>query len=501
MPERATCLTAMRSRDARFDGRFYTAVRTTGIYCRPSCPALTPHAENVTFFPSSAAAQDAGFRACRRCRPDSVPGSPEWDARGDVVGRAVRLIGDGTVDREGVSGLASRLGYSVRQVQRLVQVELGASPIALARSQRAHTARVLIETTDLAMSEIAFAAGFGSIRAFNEAFMLTYARTPTELRARRPAQRRPAPGAMGQVELRLPFRTPFEPGNVFGHLAATAVPGVEEWRDGAFRRTLALPHGVGIVALRPMPGHVAAALWLTDPRDLTPAIGRCRRLLDLDADPVAVDTRLAADPTLAPLVTRAPGRRVPRSVDPAEFALRAVLGQQVSTSAARTHAARLVRRFGEPVSDPAGGLTHVFPTAEALSDLVPGDLAVPASRIATLTALARALHGGQVDLSPGADWASARTALRAIPGVGPWTVELVSMRALGDPDAFPASDLGVRRALAALGLGRGASSRWRPWRSYATQYLWALLPHPINHLPTTADERRGPTDDRIDTPR
>ena len=484
----------MRSRDARFDGHFYTAVRTTGIYCRPSCPALTPRAENVVFYPSAAAAQDAGFRACRRCRPDAVPGSPEWDARGDAVGRAVRLIGDGIVEREGVGGLASRLGYSVRQVQRLTLQELGASPLALARSQRAHTARVLIETTDLPMSEVAFAAGFGSIRAFNDAVTLTYARTPSELRARRRATRRAGAGPLAHVELRLPFRAPFEPGNVFGHLAATAVPGVEEWRDGAYRRTVRLPHGPGIVALRPRLDHMAASVWLADPRDLTPAIGRCRRLLDLDADPIAVDDHLAGDPALAPLVARAPGRRVPRTVDPEEFAFRAVLGQQVSTAAARTHAARLVQRFGEPVADPGGGLTHLFPAPESLLGLAPGDLGMPASRIATLSSLALALCEGDLDLSAGADWARSRAGLAAIRGVGSWTVEIVAMRSLGDPDAFPASDLGVRRALAELP-GAGDPSRWRPWRSYATQYLWATLPHPINHLPATAD-RRGTADDQ-----
>ncbi len=486
MPDPEACLRAMRSRDARFDGRFCTAVRTTRIYCRPSCPALTPRTENVSFFPSAAAAQDAGYRACRRCRPDAVPGSPDWDARGDVVARTVRLIADGVVDREGVSGLASRLGYSVRHLQRLTQRELGASPLALARSQRAHTARLLIETTDLPMSEVAFAAGFGSIRSFNEAVTLSYARTPSELRARRPA-RRPTVRTLGQVDLRLPFRAPFEPGNVFGHLAATAVPGVEEWRDGRYRRTVRLPHGPGIVALRPMADHVAASLWLADPRDLTPAIGRCRRLLDLDADPVAVDAHLAADPALRPLVTRAPGRRVPRTVDPAEFALRAVLGQQVSTAAARTHAARLVQRFGETVSDPGGTLTHLFPTPAALAVLRPADLGMPASRVATLSVLAAALADGDLDLSPSADWAEARGKLAAIPGIGAWTLEIIAMRALGDPDAFPATDLGVRRALAGLSVGPAESHPWRPWRSYATQYLWATLPHSINRIPTPPD--------------
>ncbi len=495
MPDRGTCLAAVASRDARFDGSFFTGVSSTRIYCRPSCPARTPHPRHTTFHPSAAAAQAAGFRACKRCRPDAVPGSAEWDARADVTARALRLIGDGIVDREGLGGLAARVGYSVRQLQRLTLAEVGAPPIALARAQRAHTARVLLQTTALPLAEVAFAAGFGSIRSFNDTMRAVYAATPSTLRTARAgasggsasAGARPdaAGGRLLEIGLRLVFRRPFEPSNVFGHLAATAVPGVEEWRGGAYRRTLRLPHGPGFVALAPRDDHVAATVHLSDPRDLTPAIGRCRRLLDLDADPVAVDAALSADPVLAPLVAAAPGRRVPRSVDGAEFALRAVLGQQVSTAAARTHAARLVARYGEPVVDPAGGLTHLFPSVDALVDLPPDALAGPASRLATLTGLAAALSAGAVDLSPGADRDCARAGLAALRGIGPWTLEMIAMRSLGDPDAFPAGDLGVRRACARLGVDalERASRAWRPWRAYATQYLWAVEDHPINHLP------------------
>lgn len=495
IPDRATCLAAVAGRDARFDGSFFLGVTSTRIYCRPSCPARTPLPRNSTFHPSAAAAQAAGFRACKRCRPDAVPGSAEWDVRADITARAMRLIGDGVVDREGVDGLAARIGYSVRQLQRLTVVEVGASPIALARAQRAHTARVLLQTTGMPLAEVAFAAGFGSIRSFNDTVRAVYAATPSALRSeprgrdRRPARGRPDARAGGprllELSLRLAFRRPFEASNVFGHLAATAVPGVEEWRDGAYRRTLRLPHGPGFVALAPRTDHVAATVHLSDPRDLTPAIGRCRRLLDLDADPVAVDAALSADPALAPLVALAPGRRVPRTVEGDEFALRAVLGQQVSTAAARTHAARLVVRYGDPVADPAGGLTHLFPTADALADLPPDALAAPASRLATLTGLAAALSTGAVDLSPGADRDAARAGLAALKGVGPWTLEMVAMRSLGDPDAFPAGDLGVRRACARLGIdgAERASRAWRPWRAYATQYLWAVDDHPINHLP------------------
>lgn len=295
-----------------------------------------------------------------------------------------------------------------------------------------------------------------------------------------------APPAWHELRLRLAYRAPLNPSNLFGHLVATAVPGVEEWRAGAYRRTIQLPNGPGVVALRPRPDHVEVLLHLADLRDRTAAVGRCRFLLDLDADPVAVDAALSADPILAPLVAAGPGRRVPRTVDGAEFAIRAVLGQQVSTAAARTHAARLVLHAGKPITDPAGGgLTHLFPTPEVLTGLGSDALAAPAARFTTLTTVAAALASGDLDLSPGADRVAARTALAAIRGVGPWTIETVAMRALADPDAFPATDLGIRRAAASLGLDRlqAHAERWRPWRSYATQYLWAVLGHPINHLP------------------
>ncbi|MFI8962278.1 AlkA N-terminal domain-containing protein [Streptomyces sp. NPDC053493] len=509
------CVRAVQSKDARFDGVFFTAVRTTRIYCRPSCPARPPKPENMEFHPTAASCQRAGFRACKRCRPDTSPGSSEWNARADSVARAVRLIQDGVVDREGVPGLAARLGYSARQIERQLYAELGAGPLALARAQRAQTARVLIETTPLPMAQVAFAAGFASIRTFNDTVREVFALTPGELRTRAQGSRahgsrvaqasRPqgsrtpdarADGSRealsatpGAITLRLPFRAPLNPSNLFGHLVATAVPGVEEWRDGAYRRTLALPHGHGIVALAPRPDHVQARLSLTDPRDLTHAISRCRRLLDLDADPVAVDDQLRTDPLLAPLVDAAPGRRVPRTVDAAEFAVRAVLGQQVSTAAARTHAARLVTAHGEPVEDPEGGLTHLFPTPAALAGLDPSTLALPQSRRTTLLTLVTALADGTLALGPESDWAEARARLLALPGFGPWTTEVIAMRALGDPDAFLPGDLGVRRAAQGLGLPAtpaaltARAARWRPWRAYAVQYLWATDSHPINHLP------------------
>ena len=501
------CERAIRSRDARFDGWFICAVVTTGIYCRPSCPAR-PHLKNLRFYPSAAAAQQAGFRACKRCRPDASPGSPEWNVRSDLIARAMRLIGDGVVDREGVTGLASRLGYSVRQIQRELTAEVGAGPLALARAQRAQTARVLIETSALPMSDVAFAAGFASIRAFNDTVQDVFALSPTALRvgairragksSTRSAQNLSAPdlsapdpsaATAGTLSLRLPFRKPFCPDNLFGHLVATAVPGVEEWRAGAYRRTIRLPHGHAVVALKPTPDHVACQISLTDQRDLASAISRCRWMLDLDSDPVAIDAVLSQDPLMAKLVAGSPGRRVPRTVDPAEFAVRAVLGQQVSTAAARTHAGRLVRAYGDPVPDPHGGLTHLFPTPQVLAAMDPADLAMPQSRRRTMMGLVEELAQGRLDLGLGADWREARAKLNALHGFGPWTVESIAMRSLGDPDAFLAGDLGIRLAAEHLGMPGTPktltthSHLWRPWRSYAVQYLWATGDHPINRMP------------------
>ena len=503
VPSPEVCARAVRSRDARFDGVFVTGVTSTGIYCRPSCPAVTPKPRHMRFFPAAASAHAAGFRSCKRCRPDAAPGSPQWDVRADLVGRAMRLIADGEVDRGGVPGLAQRLGYSRRAVERALTAELGAGPLALARAQRAHTARVLIETTAMPLTDVAYAAGFASIRQFNATVLEVFALSPTALRTgaagRDPTRRsatgsRPAGGAYATVTVRLPFRAPLHRDSLVGHLVATGVPGVEEWRDGSYRRTLRLPHGAAVAALRVETSHVRAVLHLADVRDLPVAVARCRRLLDLDADPVAVDAALAEDPALAPLVAAAPGRRVRRTVDEHELALRAVLGQQVSTAAARTHAARLVAAVGDPVPDPMGGLTHLFPTPAQVAAIDPTDgsgaLALPRTRRTTLHALATALASGEVDLSPGADRAAARTALRALPGIGPWTVETVAMRALGDPDAFPASDLGVLAAARGLGLPHrpaallARSEGWRPWRAYATQHLWGCCDHPVNRFPT-----------------
>lgn len=405
----------------------------------------------------------------------------------------MRLIADGTVDREGVTGLAGHLGYTTRQVERLLQAEVGAGPLALARAQRMQTARILIETTDLPFGDVAFAAGFSSIRQFNDTVRVVCDSTPTALRARAMTRFGSSTASPGTLTLRLPVRTPFAYEGVFGHLAASAVPGCEEIRDGAFRRTLRLASGNGLVSLTPAPDHVRCVLVLDDLRDLAAATARCRRLLDLDADPEAVVEALGADPDLGPVVAKAPGQRIPRTVDEAELAVRAVLGQQVSTKAARTHAGRLVAAYGEPVSDTAGALTHAFPSVAQLAEIDPVHLAVPKARQRTLSVLIGGLADGSVSLDAGCDWAQARRQLLELPGIGPWTAEVIAMRALGDPDAFPASDLGLKLAAKQLGLPAqerllaGHSTRWRPWRSYATQHLWTTLKHPVNQWPPQED--------------
>jgi len=482
------CYRAVRSKDARFDGWFVTAVTSTGIYCRPSCPALTPKRANVRFLPTAAAAQRAGFRACKRCRPDASPGSPEWNLRADAVGRAMRLIRDGAVEREGVAGVARQLGFSERHLHRQLVAELGAGPLALARAQRAQTARLLIETTTLPFTDVAFAAGFPSIRQFNETVREVFATTPTALRRGAGAQREQrqlrrrrdvriaGAHAATPLRLRLRHRAPLDAGALLAFLGARAVPGVEAGEGGAYRRVLALPHGLGVAALAPGgAGHVACELRLSDLRDLAAAVQRCRRLLDLDADPVAVDDALAADPALAPLVRRAPGRRVPGAVDGGELAVRAVLGQQISVAGARTLAGRLTSALGAPLPESlaGGALTHAFPSSAALAAAGSAELPLTRARAHAVRTLATALADGSLALDPGADRDATRERLLTLPGVGPWTAEYVAMRALGDPDAFPATDLGVRKALERL--GPVDPERWRPWRAYAVQHLWASL--------------------------
>jgi AraC family transcriptional regulator, regulatory protein of adaptative response / DNA-3-methyladenine glycosylase II len=521
------------SRDRRFDGCFYVAVTSTGVYCRPSCPAIVPKRRNVRFYPTAAAAQGAGFRACLRCHPHAVPGSPEWNLRGDVAARAMGLIADGVVDREGVAGLARRLAFSERHLTRQLTAELGAGPLALARAQRAQTARMLIETSGLRLIEVAHAAGFSSVRQFNDTIRSAYGRTPTELRrratgsgsrravaersgggtaggrreahqgrgmsrptqpveprrGRNPSPTTPATGAPGLITVRLAYREPLHWGRLLDFFAYRAVAGVELVEEQVYRRTLRLPHGHGTVALRQVQEgrngrHIECRLRLADLRDLTAAVQRCRRLLDLDADPGAPAERLATDPLLAPLVRGAPGVRVPGTVDGAELAVRAILGQQVSVAAARTAAGRLTQVLGEPLATPEEGLTHLFPSPTAIAAADPALLAGPGRRRETLQLLAGLLATGDLEIDPGSDREEIRARLLELPGIGQWTADYIAMRALCDPDAFLPTDLGVRRGLEELRRSDpgGCSPReaahlaegWRPWRAYAIQHLWGV---------------------------
>lgn len=499
---------AIDARDTRFDGRFFTAVSSTGIYCRPSCPARTPAPQNVAFFLTSAAAHQAGYRACKRCLPEAAPGTPDWDLRGDLAGRAMRLITDGVVDREGVDGLAARLGYTARHVHRLLVAELGAGPLALARARRAQTARSLLVGTGLPMAQVAFAAGFGSIRQFNETVHEVFAARPSELRARaapgaHAATGATAAGAPVRLDLDLPVRQPFDAPGVFRFLAVRAIRGVEvaDVRGDVplrYARTLTLPHGPGAleVVATPMAGgwRLRAGLELASLADVVPAVARARRMLDLDADPLAIDDALGADPRLAPLVTRTPGIRVPGAVDPQELVVRAIVGQQISVAAARTHLGRLAAEVGAPHASGIPGLDRVFPTPAQIVEGVPepGEhldpdrpLRLPRQAVRAVLATARALADGSLDVHVGADPEALRAQLVARPRIGPWTAAYIAMRVLGDPDAWLDGDVALVAGARAVGvldddgpvaashraLTRHASA-WAPWRSYAAMHLW-----------------------------
>jgi AraC family transcriptional regulator, regulatory protein of adaptative response / DNA-3-methyladenine glycosylase II len=445
------CYRVVTARDPRFDGQFIMAVRTTGIYCRPSCPASTPKVQNVRFFPTSAAAQANGFRACRRCLPDAVPGSPDWNVRADLAARAMRLISDGTVEREGVPGLARRLGYSERQLGRVLTAELGAGPLALARAHRAHSARLLIEMSGLPLTDVAFAAGFSSVRQFNETIREVFATTPSQLRAFA-ASRRRRQGDVGgtRLSLRLPFRPPFDAVGLLRFFAAHAVEGVEKVTSTSYARTLRLAHGTGVVRLTPEPDHVRCELLLTDLRDLGSAVSRVRRLLDLDADPAAVTRVLGADPALAPVVTAVPGIRVPGAVEGEELVVRALLGERVPAS------------LGEEVPG-EWGVTRLFPAAATIATAMPEHAGIVA------------LAEGRLDVHVGRDAAELRAELLACPGIDSATADYVVMRVLGAPDILLATDTAALRGAEALGISPDSlperAREWTPWCSYAGMYL------------------------------
>lgn len=508
---------AIDARDVRFDGQFFTAVSSTGIYCRPSCPAQTPKPENVSFYPTSAAAQTAGFRACKRCFPEAVPGTPEWNLQGDLVGRAMRLILDGTVDREGVEGLASRLGYTARHIHRMLVAQVGAGPLALARARRAQSARALLVSSDLAMSEVAFAAGFNSVRQFNVTIRDVFAASPSDLRSR---HRRPQsiegtgeetghPVSMPvRLSIDLPVRQPFDAPGVFQFLAARAVAGVEvaEISEPSllrYARTLLLPGGPGAVEVTSTlmleaVWRVRARLELTALSDVAPAIARVRRMLDLDADPVAVDTALRNDPGLAPLVQQTPGLRVPGAVDPHELIIRALVGQQISVAAARTHLGRLAAHAGSAYASAFSGLNRLFPTVGQLVSTVPepavGEpldperpLRLPGKAIRNLLATSHALSTGVLTVDVGVDADILRGQLLARPGIGPWTASYIAMRVLGHPDTWLPGDVALVAGAKGAGLLRpdlpkttshrllsDRAAQWSPWRSYAVMHLWRV---------------------------
>ncbi|HEX2669152.1 MAG TPA: AlkA N-terminal domain-containing protein [Gammaproteobacteria bacterium] len=468
----AACDRARLAQDPRFDGRFFIGVTSTGIYCRPICPAPTAKQRNVRYFPTAAAAAEAGFRPCLRCRPEAAPGTPAWLGTSATVRRALRLIQEGALDSQSVEELSARLGIGPRHLHRLFVQHVGASPLAVAQTRRLHFAKHLIDDTRLAMTDIALASGFGSLRRFNDAFRQTYGRAPRDLRR----ERRPE-AAGDALRLRLAYRPPYDWTAIREFLALRALPGVERVEDGSYARSVQVGGRTGWIEVRPVPKADALELAVhgLEPAALFGVVSKVRQVFDLAADPKDVREVLRKDVLLQPLLRRRPGLRVPGAWDPFEIAVRAVLGQQVSVAAARTFATRIVAAHGVPLAAPAGGLTHLFPTPAALAGTDLAGIGLTRARAATLTALATAVRDGAVAFD--ATGEEVRAALRAIPGIGNWTAEYIAMRALSDPDAFPAEDLVLRRVaggskpLTAKGLLE-RSEAWRPWRAYAVLHLW-----------------------------
>jgi len=478
------CYRALRTRDARFDGRFFTGVTSTGVYCRPVCPAQTPKPTNCSFFACAAAAEEAGFRPCRRCRPETSPGTPAWRGTSATVARALRLIEDGALDAGGVEELASRLGVGDRHLRRLFAEHLGASPLAVAHTRRVHFAKRMIEETALSMTRIALAAGFNNVRRFNGAIRRSFARTPTEIRQRSHAGNQSA--GDGTITLRLAYRRPFDWDGLLAWMKPRMIPKVEHVEGDIYRRTVSLDGFVGVIELGPA-SHGAPALLLRTPIDAAPVMsriaGRLRTLCDLDADPAAITDQLGTDCRLEGLARLHPGVRVPGFWDRFELAVRAILGQQVSIAGATVLAGKLAARFGRSVAD--SGILFPGPNELAGADIA--SIGMPVTRAHTIQSLARAICAGQPVLELAPDLATAIGRLTALPGIGDWTAQYIAMRALREPDAFPAGDLGLRKALAnetdvaakqaderlpSAATVRNRAETWRPWRAYAAMLLW-----------------------------
>jgi AraC family transcriptional regulator of adaptative response / DNA-3-methyladenine glycosylase II len=473
------CYRAISLRDARFDGRFFAAVKTTGIYCRPVCPARTPRPQNVVFYPTAAAAQEAGFRPCLRCRPETAPDLGAWRGTSNTVSRALALIEGGALDEASVDALAARLGLGERQLRRLFRQHLGASPLAVAQTRRVLLAKQLIHETRLPMTEVAFAAGFRSIRRFNETFLELFGRPPGSLR--RDHDKEVSAGPQGEVNLLLRYQPPYDWPVMLAFLERRAIPGLERVGAGSYSRAIRLDGVQGTLLVRPAEGNALSATIRFPKLSALPSIiARLRRVFDLAADPLAIAAHLAQDSWLAPLVAARPGLRVPGAWDGFELAVRAVLGQQITVAGAARLAGRIVAAYGEPLAAPDGGLTHSFPRPEVLAGADLASLGMPRSRAATLSAVAAALVADPELFSVTRSLEEAVQKLRAIRGIGEWTAQYIALRQLREPDAFPAADLGLIRALAAADGTRPAESdvlaraeKWRPWRAYAAQHLWA----------------------------
>jgi len=474
------CYRALRTRDARFDGRFFTAVRSTGIYCRPICPARTPKRENCLFVACAAAAAERGYRPCLRCRPEASPGTPAWLGTSTTVSRGLRLIEDGALDEGDVGAFAARLGVGERQLRRLFERHLGASPNAVAQTRRILFAKKLIDETDLPMTQVALASGFSSIRRFNDAIRTVYDMPPRALRNRSAARAR-ADGTC-DLTLRLAYRPPFDWSLLTQFLTLRAIPGVEAVTGESYRRTFAFDAGQGAIEVSPDPERslLLARIRFDGAVPLQRIAERVRRIFDLGADTAVLMADLGRSATLRDAVAAAPGIRVPGSWDAFELAVRAILGQQVSVRGATTLSGRLVERFGEPARFEIGAGQHssLFPTAEVLADADVGSIGLPRSRATAITSLARAALEGALDFGTSDDLDEIVARLVELPGIGDWTAHYIAMRAANEPDAFPASDLGLRRAVGVEGEPAGEAAlrslaeSWRPWRAYAAMLLW-----------------------------